>query len=53
MLSITFIEATIQDEIRAREDEVKKLKLRNARLMKELNATKQQLTAIQIVHSAE
>ncbi|KAJ1399070.1 putative A-kinase anchor protein 9 [Sesbania bispinosa] len=53
MLSITFIEATIQDELRAREDEVGKLKLRNARLMKELNETKQKLTAIPIVHSVE
>ncbi|KAJ1375796.1 PAS domain S-box protein [Sesbania bispinosa] len=53
LFSITFIEATIQDGLRAREDEVRRVKLRNARLMKQLQETKQQLTVFQTVHSAE
>ncbi|KAJ1428438.1 hypothetical protein SESBI_08949 [Sesbania bispinosa] len=53
LLSITFIEATIQDELRAREDEVRRVKLRNARLMKQLQETKQQLRVFQMVHSFE
>ncbi|KAJ1412277.1 PAS domain S-box protein [Sesbania bispinosa] len=53
LLSITFIEATIQDELRAREDEVRRIKLRNSRLMKQLQETKQQLTMFQTVHSVE
>ncbi|KAJ1426638.1 PAS domain S-box protein [Sesbania bispinosa] len=45
LLSITFIEGTVQDELRAREDELRKVKLRNARLQKELKEAKQKLTA--------
>ncbi|KAJ1425156.1 hypothetical protein SESBI_11272 [Sesbania bispinosa] len=46
LLSITFIEGTVQDEVR-------KVKLRNARLMKELKEAKQQLRVFQTVHSVE
>ncbi|KAJ1375817.1 PolC-type DNA-polymerase III [Sesbania bispinosa] len=53
LLSITFIEATVQDELRAREDEVRRVKLRNARLMKQLQETKQQMTVFQTMHYVE
>ncbi|KAJ1419387.1 PAS domain S-box protein [Sesbania bispinosa] len=53
LLYITFIEGTVQDELREREDEVRKVKLRNARLLKDMKEAKQKLTAFQTVHSIE
>ncbi|KAJ1389121.1 aldo/keto reductase [Sesbania bispinosa] len=53
LFSITFVEGTIQDELREREGEVRRTKLRMARLLKQLEQAKQQIIPLQVVHSAE